>query len=234
MAAKRKPAIGLGPIKDDLAKMLVKALSGAAGSSKKSQATRVVSKIEKKNPVLRSAGNNSVQTVKGKASKIEGQFARSRVAKTDKAKTTAMANKFGRSQSGKGLKWDGSPTEGTKAYKAGQSKAERDLASKSAKETMVNKNTKVMNKIDVETARGTGRTVSPTTGKVRYVPKGRAAEGRSRAGAMGAGVGKRNADAAKVQSKLVANVDNAKTPAGKVAARRALREHRGKYGNFGK
>jgi hypothetical protein len=234
MAAKRKPAIGLGPIKDDLAKMLVKALSGAAGSSKKSQATRVVSKITKKNPVLRSAGNNSVQTVKGKASKLEGQFSRSRVAKADKAKTKTMADKFGKSQSGKGLKWDGSPTEGTKAYKAGQSKAQRDLATKSAKETMVNKNTKVMNKIDVETARGTGRTVSPTTGKVRYVPKGRAAEGRSRAGAMASNAGKRNSEAAKVQAKLVANVDNAKTAAGRVAARRVLREHRGKYGNFGK
>jgi hypothetical protein len=227
MAAKRKPAIGLGPIKDDLAKMLVKALSGAAGSSKKSQANRVVSKITKKNT---SAGMG----IRSKAGKIEGQFARSRVAKAERAKTTAMANKFGRSQSGKGLKWDGSPTEGTKAYKAGQSKAQRDLATKTAKETMVKKNTKVMNKIDVETARGTGRTVSPTTGKVRYVPKGRAAEGRSRAGAMASNAGKRNAEAAKVQAKLVANVDSAKTPAGKVAARRVLREHRGKYGNFGK
>jgi len=228
MAAKRKPAIGLGPIKDDLAKMLVKALSGAAGSSKKSQATRVVSKITKKNPVLRSAGNNSVQTVKGKASKLEGQFSRSRIAKADKAKTKTMADKFGKSQSGKGLKWDGSPTEGTKAYKAGQSKAERDSATKTAKETMVNKNTKVMNKIDVETARGTGRTVSPTSGKVRYVPKGRAAEGRSRAGAMDSGLGKRFADTAAKQSKLESNVKNAKTPDAKLKARRALREFRDK------
>ena len=58
--------------------------------------------------------------------------------------------------------------------------------------------------------------------------------GRSRAGAMASNAGKRNAEAAKVQAKLVANVDSAKTPAGKVAARRVLREHRGKYGNFGK
>jgi len=234
MAAKKKPQIGGGGISDDLAKMLVKALSGAAGAGKKSQANRVVSRITKKNPVATSVGGRSIGAVRSKASKIEGQFARSRTTRREIEMTKKMADKFGKKQSGKGLKWDGSPTEATKAYKAGQSKAERDLATKTAKETMVKKNTKVMNKIDVETARGTGRTVSPTTGKVRYVPKGRAAEGRSRAGAMGAGLGKRNASAAETQARLVANIDKAKTPQGRVEARRILRAHRDKYGNFGK
>jgi len=224
----KKPAIGFGPIKDDLAKMLVKAASGAAGSLKKSQGKRIIAKIEKRNPVLRSTGNNAIQSVKGKASKLEGQFARSGVAKTEKAKTKMMADKFGKSQSGKGLKWDGSPTAGTKAYKSGQKKAEQDLAAKTSKETMVKKNTKVMNKIDVEKARGTGRTVSPTTGKVRYVPEGRAAEGRSRAGAMESGLGKRFADTASKQSRLENAVKTAKTPDAKLQARRALREFRNK------
>jgi hypothetical protein len=228
MAAKRKPAIGGGGISDDLAKMLVKALSGAAGAGKKSQANRVVSRITKKNPVATSVGGRSIGAVRSKASKIEGQFARSRTTRREIEMTKKMADKFGKKQSGKGLKWDGSPTEATKAYKAGQSKAERDLATKTAKETMVKKNTKVMNKIDVETARGTGRTVSPTTGKVRYVPKGRAAEGRSRAGAMDSGLGKRFADTAAKQSKLESNVKNAKTPDAKLKARRALREFRDK------
>ena len=227
MAAKKKPQIGGGGISDDLAKMLVKALSGAAGAGKKSQAGRVVSKITKKNPDY-TAGGRAVYNVKNKASKLEGQFARSRTTRREMEMTKKMADKFSKKQSGKGLKWDGSPTEATKAYRAGQTKAERELAAKTAKETVVKKNTRYMNKIDVETARGTGRTVSPTTGRVRNVPKGRAAEGRSRAGAMESGLGKRFADNAAKQSKLESNLKNAKTPEAKLKARRALREFRDK------
>ena len=228
MAAKRKPAIGGGGISDDLARMLVKALSGAAGAGKKSQARRIVTKIERKNPVSTSAGGRSIGAVTSKASKIEGQFARSRTTRREMEMTKKMADKFSKKQSGKGLKWDGSPTEATKAYRAGQTKAERELAAKTAKETTVKKNTRYMNKIDVEKARGTGRTVSPTTGRVRNVPKGRAAEGRSRAGAMESGLGKRFADRAAKESKLEQAVKDAKNPEARLKARRALREFRDK------
>lgn len=227
MAAKKKPQIGLGPISDDLARMLVKALSGAAGAGKKSQAARVVSKITKKNPDY-TAGGRAIYNVKNKASKIEGQFARSRTTRREMELTKKMADKFSKKQSGKGLKWDGSPTEATKAYRAGQTKAERELAAKTAKETTVKKNTRYMNKIDVETARGTGRTVSPTTGRVRNVPSGRAAEGRSRAGAMNSGLGKRFADRAAKESKLEKAVKDAKSPEARLKARRALRDFRDK------
>ena len=233
MAAAKKPAIGLGPLDDKLAKMLMKALSGAAGSVKKSQANRVVSKITKKNPVLRSAGNNSIQNVKSKASQLERQFVKSRVAKTEKAKTKTMADKFSKSQSGKGLKWDGSPTEATKAYQTGQRKARGDAAAKSTKDKIIRSADRQMSKAEVEAKKGTGRYVSPSSGKVTIVPPKRAAAGRSKAGAIPAQMGNRNKNAAQIQAGLRSDVKAAKTPQARLKATRALRNHQNDYGTFG-
>jgi len=226
--APKKPAISLGPISDDLARIIKKAIM--QGGKKGAQGARILRSLESKAGGIFSSTPSAKKVTQTmiSASKGKKQVQRTVAKRAEMAKTTRMADEFSKSQSGKGLKWDGSPTKATKNYRTGQTKAERDLATKTAKETRINKNTKYMNKIDIETARGTGRTVSPTTGRVRNVPKGRAAEGRSRAGAMNSSMGKRFADTASKQSKLESNLKNAKTPEAKLKARRALREFREK------
>jgi hypothetical protein len=224
MAAKKKPQIGFGPISDDVANIIKKAIM--KGGDKGSQGRRVLRALESRAGGMFSSSPAAKKVTQTNAAARKGrkQVERTIAKRADMAKTTKMAKEFGNSQSGKGLKWDGSPTKGTKAYKAGQSKAERDMAAKKTKETAINKNTRYMNKIDVEKARGTGRTVSPTSGKVRIVPKGRAAEGRSRAGAMESSLGKRFADGAAKRARLEKAVKDAKTPEARLKARRALRD----------
>ena len=233
MATNKKPQIGFGPIKDDLAKIIAKALSGAVGVGKKSQARRIVTKLEQRNPVLRSAGNNAVQSVKTKASKLERQLVKSKIARGDRAKTTQMAKEHMNKQTLKGLNWDGSPNKATQAYKVGQRKAEAEAAAKATKDKIVRSADRQMSKAEVEAMKGTGRYVSPSSGKVTNIPAKRAAAGRSKAGAIPAQMGNRNANLRKIQAGMRSDVKAAKTPAARLQATRVLRNHQNKYGTFG-
>ncbi|CAB4151327.1 hypothetical protein UFOVP587_11 [uncultured Caudovirales phage] len=234
MASRKKPEIGFGPIKDDLAKLLTKALSGQLGKTKKSQGRRIITVLEKRNPVLRSAGNSSVQNVKTKASKLERAFVKSKVARDDRAKTAKMADTFSKSQSGKGLNWDGSLNKASKAKVAAEKKAQAEVESRAKKAAIIKKADRQMSKAEVEAAKGTGRYVSPSSGKVTYVGPKRAGVGRSKAGAIPAQMGKNFKNQAEVQAGLRDAFKKATTKEARLKAARALRKHQGDYGTFGK
>lgn len=234
MAAKksssRKPAIGIGPIGDDLARMLSKALSGAKGASKKSQAKRIVGKIEKKNPVMRSEGWSSVQGVKSKGSKLEHQLQRSRTKKADTALTKEMASKRSEKMTAAGKNWDASANKNLarQAKINAKNRAENvELAKKAAKKTpaKVKSVAKQFNKMDMERRRGEGAIVS-TSGKVKPVSKKRAAQGRRTAGAINSNLAKKGAANKQLLDALEKKVKNAKTADKKLQARRNLRKFR--------
>jgi hypothetical protein len=92
---------------------------------------------------------------------------------------------------------------------------------------------KFYDKIDIESKRGTG-VVSRPGGKTDYVSKDRSAAARSRSGAMQSKAKKAN-DARRAEQdnlKRMAN-DRSLSTEKRVAARRKLRDHQKKYGNFG-
>jgi hypothetical protein len=84
---------------------------------------------------------------------------------------------------------------------------------------------KQYNKIDIETNRGMGSVIRKG-GKVEPVSEGRAAAGRSRAGAMSSRASERNAKEIAQGEKLKKKIDTAKTPEAKLKARREYRQWR--------
>jgi hypothetical protein len=114
----------------------------------------------------------------------------------------------------------------TARKKAIREKTTREFAENSR--MLEDKYKRFYNKIDIEEARGTGK-----AGK-QYVGKDRASEGRARAGAMKSQAGKSNASRRAEQDNLRAQANDRSLSAEKrVAARRKLRDHQKKYGNFG-
>jgi hypothetical protein len=102
-----------------------------------------------------------------------------------------------------------------------------DIAKKLFKELnkKLQSQTKRYNKIDIESNRGAGSVVAKG-GKSRPVSEGRAAAGRSTAGAMSSRIGKENAADIAKGEKLKKKIDTAKTPEAKLKARREYRQWR--------
>lgn len=234
MAAKkvssRKPAIGIGPISDDLGRIIAKALSGAKGAAKKTQAKGMVKKLEKKNPVLRSPANNSIQKAKTTGSKLEHQLQRSRTKKDDMALTKEMAKEHSAKMTAAGKNWDASANKNLarQAKINAKNRAENaKLYKESAKSTpaKVKSMQKQFNKMDIESKRGEG-TVIGTKGKIKRVSPKRAAQGRRTAGAINSQLGKKGAANAKKIDALKNAIRKANTADQKLEARRRLRKFR--------
>lgn len=234
MAAKkvssRKPTIGIGPISDDLGRIIAKALSGAKGAAKKTQAKGMVKKLEKKNPVLRSPANNSIQKAKTTGSKLEHQLQRSRTKKADTALTKEMAKEHSAKMTAAGKNWDASANKNLarQAKTNARNRAENaKLAKESAKSTpaKVKSIQKQFNKMDIESKRGEGSFVS-SSGKVKRVSPKRAAEGRRTAGAINSQLGKKGAANKQLLDALEKKIKNAKNAEQKLQARRRLRKFR--------
>lgn len=238
MAAKksssRKPAIGFGPIGDDLARALSKALSGAKGMSKKTQAKRIVGKMEKRNPVMRSEGWSSVQQTKIKGSKLEHQLQRSRTKKADAALTKEMAKAHSDKMTAAGKNWDASPNKRLQKQAKVNAKNRAEnvaMEKKATKQTpaKVKSVAKQFNKMDIESKRGQG-SVMGTKGKVKRVSPKRAAQGRRTSGAINSQLAKKGEANKKALEKLQNGIKQAKTPQQKLDARRKLRKFREENG----
>jgi hypothetical protein len=234
----KKPAIGLGPISDDLARKLIKALSGAAGTKPKATASRIVAKVDKKNPQIRSAGKGKVTEVKSKADKLAKQMTKTTNYKKEKAYTSEMAKKHSDRMTASGRNWDGSKNPRLeKAVKANaKNRAQNaDMAAKAVKKAAGDSATlassrKMLNKYDIESNRGQGKVVRRGTGgRSDDVSPRRAAQGRSTAGALGSNMKKKFA---KEQAEIKSLQDKiSKAPADKKAAlRRQLRAFREETG----
>ncbi len=234
----KKPAIGLGPISDDLARKLIKALSGAAGAKPKATASRIVAKVDKKNPQIRSAGKGKVTEVKSKADKLSKQMTKTAKYKQEKAVTSKMAKEHSDKMTASGRNWDGSKNPRLeKAVKANaKNRAENTaMAKKAAKQAAGDSKTvasskKQFNKYDIEKNRGEGKVVRRGTGgRSDDVSPRRAAQGRSTAGALGSNMKKKFANEEATIRSLQDKI--AKAPADKkTALRRQLRAFREETG----
>ena len=232
--APKKPAISLGPISDDLARIIKKAYM--QGGKKTSQARRILGKLESKAGgfLSNTPTNRKVKEIRKGGQRGLAQTQRSVLKRSEMAKTTRMANEHMNKQTLKGLNWDGSPNKASQAYQTAQRKARAEAAAKTSKDKLIKSVDKQMSKSEAEKLKGTGRYVSPNTGKVTNVSPKRAAVGRSKAGAIPAQMGKRNANLRAVQAGMRSDVKAAKTPAARLQATRILRNHQNKYGTFGK
>lgn len=234
MAAAKKPAIGLGPIGDDLAKLLKKALMQGGGKTK--QAKRVLFKLDRKAGGILSNTPNArkIKDIRKAGARGLVQTDRARLKRSEMALTTKMANEHMSKQSLKGLNWDGSLNKASKAKVAAEKKAQAEVAARAKKAAIIKKADRQMSKAEVEAAKGTGRYVSPSSGKVTYVGPKRASVGRSKAGAIPAQMGKNFKNQAEVQAGLRDAFKKATTKEARLKAARALRKHQGDYGTFGK
>ena len=82
----KKPAISLGPISDDLGRIIAKALSGAQGVLKQTQAKKVASKLKDKAGYMQPKGNPARAAIDKAATKVDKlrvQIGRSNAIKAD-------------------------------------------------------------------------------------------------------------------------------------------------------
>ena len=233
--APKKPQIALG---DDLKRLLALAMSGAKGGKKKEQAAKIVGKLEGK-------GNPTVAGVRGKSSKMEQEFVRSKVKRRNMESISADADKHMRRMAEQGKKWDGSPANKPK-YK-GKTKstpkrkltvaeqtaaAQRELDKRANDARIIKKGTKAANVATAAEAVSRKGTKLTRGGKEVPVSKKKAdalvAQGRRAVSQKKGGNAKLKAE----QMNLQAKVDNAPDAASRRIARQKLRKHQDLHDNF--
>jgi hypothetical protein len=239
MAAKRKPAISLGPISDDLGRIISKALSGAKGMAKQSQAKKVVKKLESKTGYMQPKGNPSraaVDKASGRGEKLRTQLKRTDSKWDDMNTTARMSKKHMADMKSKGKNWDGSVNKPAASGAKKNAKASKENAKLSAAFVQKAKDDKIVSSYgkqigrgEVMAKRGTGRYVS-TTGKVKYVGKDAAKKAASESTGINKGVAKRVVTDGQKNVELKKAVASATTPEAKREARKVLRAHQDRTG----
>jgi hypothetical protein len=228
----RKPKL---PIGDDLARLLKLALAGAKGPAKKTQANRIVSKLESK-------GNPAVSGMRTKAGKMEQQLVRGKVKRREVESISADADKHMQRMAKQGKNWDGSPVKkATKPRKAASKKltvaeeiaaARRILAQREMGKKVIKAQERTLRATrlgDAAAAKGTkkgrgGKEIPMSKKEVKKVVRQGNLAGSQRA----KGNAKKKAD----QLNLQARMQNAPDAASKRAARNKLRKHQDTHGNF--
>jgi hypothetical protein len=228
----RKPKL---PIGDDLARLLKLALAGAKGPAKKTQANRIVSKLESK-------GNPAVSGMRTKAGKMEQQLVRGKVKRREVESISADADKHMQRMAKQGKNWDGSPVKkATKPRKAASKKltvaeeiaaARRILAQREMGKKVIKAQERTLRATrlgDAAAAKGTkkgrgGKEIPMSKKEVKKVVRQGNLAGSQRA--------KGNATKKATQMNLQARIQNAPDAASKRAARNKLRKHQDTHGNF--
>jgi hypothetical protein len=227
----KKPQIAFG---DDLKRLLAAAYAGAKGAKKKEQAGRIIAKAEAK-------GNPTVAGVRGKSSKMEQQFVRSKVKRRNMESISADADKHMQRMAKQGKNWDGSPVKkATKPKSAPKRKltvaeqtaaAQRELDKRANDARIIKKGTKAANVATAAEAVGRKGTKLTRGGKEVPVSKKKAdalvAMGNRAVAQKKGGNAKKTADQLNLQAKF----RNAKG-ADKRKAKQALDKHRKLHGNF--
>jgi hypothetical protein len=237
--AKKKPAISLGPISDDLGRIISKALSGAKGMAKQGQAKKIVKKLESKTGYMQPKGNPAraaVDKASTKGEKLRVQLGRSNQKKQQSGMTTAMADKHMKSMKAQGKNWDGSVNKaakdaGKKNAKAGKENTKLSAAfvQKAKDDKIVSSYGKQIGRGEVMGKRATGRYES-TTGKVKYVGKDAARAAGKESTGIEKGMAKRARTDGQKNVDLKKAVADATTPEAKREARKVLRAHQDRTG----
>jgi len=220
--AARKPAIGFGPISDDLVKMLLKgARSGTVGSAKRAQTRRVTEKLVKRGGAINSKTGEFITKGYVKEAKI-GKRELKQMAPADagymatrKAKSKAIAAR----------------AKQVKANGIAEGRAQRAIEANAAKKKLTRSYDKRLNRIDLAEKRGAGKvTKSRSTGKPTvYGPKGQAAE-RSKAGAIQGGTKAANIRAKAKADDLLKQYRSTKDAAQRRAIKAKMDAHKKKTG----
>ena len=235
----KKPAISLGPIGDDLGRIISKALSGAKGMAKQSQAKKIVKKLESKTGYMQPKGNparSAVDKASTRGEKLRTQLKRTD-AKWDDMNTTArMSKKHMADMKSKGKNWDGSVNKPAAAGAKKNAKAGKENTKLSAAFVQKAKDDKIVSSYSKQIARGevmgkraTGRYES-TTGRVKYVGKDAAKAAGKESTGIEKGVAKRARTDGQKNVDLKKAVADAKTPEAKREARKVLRAHQDRTG----
>ncbi|CAB4172086.1 hypothetical protein UFOVP923_49 [uncultured Caudovirales phage] len=239
MAAKKKPAISLGPISDDLGRIIAKALSGAQGVLKQTQAKKVASKLKDKAGYMQPKGNPAraaIDKAATKGEKLRVQIGRSNAKKAQMGMTSEMAEKHMKSMKSQGKNWDGSVNKPAAAGAKKNAKAGKENTKLSAAFVQKAKDDKIVSSYSKQIARGevmgkraTGRYES-TTGRVKYVGKDAAKAAGKESTGIEKGMAKRARTDGQKNVDLKKAVANAKTPEAKREARKVLRAHQDRTG----
>jgi hypothetical protein len=220
--AARKPAIGFGPISDDLVKMLLKgARTGTVGSAKRAQTRRITEKLVKRGGAINAKTGEHITKGYVKEAKI-GRRELMQMAPADEAYMAARkAKKAAVTKRAKQVKANG----------IAEQRAQRAIESNAAKKKLTRSYDKRLNRIDLAEKRGAGNvTKSRSTGKPTvYGAKGQAAE-RSKAGAIQGGTRNANIRAKAKAEDLVRQLRATKDPVQRRAIRAKIDAHKKKTG----
>jgi|LakMenEpi03Aug12_release.lakeMendotaPanAssembly.Ray.scaffolds.fasta_scaffold01850_33 hypothetical protein len=228
----RKPKL---PIGDDLARLLKLALAGAKGPAKKTQANRIVSKLESK-------GNPAVSGMRTKAGKMEQQLVRGKVKRREVESISADADKHMQRMAKQGKNWDGSPVKkATKPRKAASKKltvaeeiaaARRILAQREMGKKVIKAQERTLRATRLGDAAATKGTKKGRGGKEIPMSKKEVKKVVRQGNLAGSQRAKGNATKKATQMNLQARMQNAPDAASKRAARNKLRKHQDTHGNF--
>lgn len=176
--ASRKPAIGFGPITDDLAKMLAKAAkAGRVGSAKRAQAKRIVSRLEQRGGTINKSTGEIFTKSGVKANKTPKSYIK-QVAPADPAYAAKRAaSKKASAARSKQVKKN--------AIESGA--AQRQIEINANKKKLNRKADRILNTIDLAEKRGAGKATKNKRGKMVIYPEKAQGAQRSRAGAVGGG-----------------------------------------------
>ncbi len=227
----KKPQVAFG---DDLKRLLAAAFAGAKGAKKKEQAGRIIAKAEAK-------GNPTVAGVRGKSSKMEQQFVRSKVKRRNMESISADADKHMQRMAKQGKNWDGSPVKKATKPKAAPkrkltpaqeiSAARREVDNRANNARIIRQGTKAANVATAAEAVGRKGTKLTRGGKEVPVSKKKAdalvAMGNRAVAQKKGGNAKLKAEQMNLQARFrnSSGVDKRK-------AKQALDKHRTKHGNF--
>lgn len=236
MAAKKKPQISLGPISDDLANLLKKAIM--QGGSKSKQAGRILRTIESKAGGIFSNSPNAKKVTEIRAGGRRGaaQVAKTAEKRADMKLTDVMSKAHMAEMKKAGKNWDGSPSKASKDAAKKNIKTNKENDKLSAAFVQKAKNDKVtgsysgqLSRAEVQAKRGTGRYES-TTGKVTYVGKDAAKKAASESTGIEKGMAKRARTDGQKNIDLKKAVADAPDAASRREARKALREFQDRTG----
>jgi hypothetical protein len=218
--ASRKPAIGFGPITDDLAKLLIKGSRKGITSKKPAQVKRIVSILEKRGGSINKNTGEYITKQGAKANNMSKKYIKE-IAPADTAYMNARKAK-------KAAATARSKAKKKTAIETGH--AQRQIEINAANKKLNRKADRILNTIELADRRGAGIPTKNKRGKVTVLPKKAQGAQRSRAGAVGGGYKQANIRAKAKAEELTQRMRNASTPAERAKLRQMRRDHRDKTG----
>ena len=218
--ASRKPAIGFGPISDDLANALIKGMRSGMNNPKTRRAKSIVKRLEQRGGTVNKY-TGEIYTKEGvKANKTPKSYIKERTT-ADPVYTAKRAASKKAAQNRASAK---------KKLAIELASAQRQLEINANKKKLNRQADRIVNTIDLAEKRGAGIPTKNKRGKmVTYPEKAQGAQ-RSRAGAVGGGYKQANIRAKAKSDEFKAAIRAERDPKVRAKLREQARKHRDKTG----